>query len=405
MNTSEQATIQGLAVQVAEIADSAEMEIRRQRWRDTYMLRKTDRAPVWLRPGTEWLREIVTEQDLECREPFARGLEFQLKAILAHHAFGDDSFILPYWKVAAAVRHEGEHLWGLEVKRHDSGFSGGAWSYDPPVHQESDLDRLRMPTWAYDQAETDRRLNRYAEYLGDALPVRVHCPLALFPGVARNASDLIGLDNLLINMALEPEFIHRLMAFVRDSVLQCIEQMEAMGVFTENNDEEIHFSESLKTSPPEVPVKASDLWLRTESQQFQNVSPAMWREFCLEYQKPIMSRFRYVSYGCCEDLTDRIDDVLAIPNLRIFVKSPWTDWRKTIEKCGDRYSIVWRQLATEVLSSDTLEAVAEKIAEGLRASRGCHRAIVLQELITANGHPERFHEWVKVARDASERFS
>jgi hypothetical protein len=174
---------------------------------------------------------------------------------------------------------------------------------------------------------------------------------------------------------------------------------------TENNDDPIHFSESLKTSPPNVPVHTRDMWLRTESQQFQGVGPDMWREFCLAYQKPIMQRFRYVSYGCCENLTDRIDDVLAIPNLRIFVKGPWTDLPTAAAKCQDRFSIVWRQMASEVIFATDMSPVRKRLEEGMVISQGCHRSIVLQEVATCNGNPRRLHEWVTMAKDVAERLS
>jgi hypothetical protein len=188
-------------------------------------------------------------------------------------------------------------------------------------------------------------------------------------------------------------------------VLKCYDEVEAMGILTENNDEPIHFSESLKTSSPDVPVRLSDLWLRTESQQFQNVGAEMWEEFCLNYQKPLMQRFRYVSYGCCEDLTDMMNQVLAIPNLRIFVNSPWTDLAMTAEKCGDKYSIVWRQKATDVIFAEDMAPIRKHLEEGMKITQDCYRAIVLQEVITTDGNPRRLYDWVAAAKSISERLS
>jgi hypothetical protein len=399
------AHVRKLARVFAQIATSPAMEHVRQRWRDTYMLRQTDRAPVWLRLDPACLPELLPDESFQCEDPFLRRVERTLRIGLRQHEFGDDTIALPYWKIPAAIEFEGDHLWGVEIKRHEPKMRGGAWSYDPPIKTRADLEKLRIPTWHYDQAETDRRLNRYSELLDDILPVHLNALPPLFPGVGRNASDLIGLDGLLLNMALDPEMIHALTAFIRDSVLTCIDQVEEMGILTENNDEPIHFSESLKTSPDNAPLRIADLWFRTESQQFQNVGPEMWRQFCLAYQQPIMSRFKYVSYGCCEDLTDRIDDVLAIPNLRIFVNSPWTDLSVAAEKCRDRYCIIWRQKATDVVFSPDLGLIREHLEQGMKATQGCHRAIVLQEVATTNGNPQRLHDWVNLARDLSERLS
>ena len=397
--------IKELARRVAEIANDPEMEKKRQRWRDTYMLRKPDRSPVWLGLDHLCRLDFTPEESLKCENPFLRRLEWQLRSTLQQHDFGDDTIILPYWKVPAAIGFEEEHLWGVPVKFHRPEAKDGAWSYDPPIKNEADMNRLRMPTWKHNEAETDRRLNRFGELLDGIFPIRMSAAPPIFPGVGRNASDLIGLDGLLLNMAAEPDMIHRVMTFIRDSVLKCLDEVEAMGILTENNDEPIHFSESLKTTPPAVPVRLSDLWFRTESQQFEHVSPDMWREFCLNYQKPIMQRFRSVSYGCCENLTDRMDDVLSIPNLRIFVNGPWTDLATTAEKCQDKYSIVWRQKASDVIFSSSMAPIKEHLEEGMRMTQGCYRAIVLQEVVTTNGNPQRLYDWVAAAKDISERIS
>lgn len=395
--------IRELARQVAEIGSSFEQQRIQQRWRNTYMCRPADRAPVWLRPSKQCWGELLPEETLTCQIPFLRHMERELRQQLIRDSFADDSIILPYWHVDAAIDFEGDHLWGVAVQRILPEGDGGAWSYDPPIKNETDMKRLRMPHWYHDAAETDRRVEQYSEVLGDTLPVRLRAQPPLFPGVGHNASDLIGLDALLLNMALAPDMIHELMTFIRDSVLCCQDEVEAMGILTENNDDPIHFSESLKQTPKSVPVKLGDLWLRTESQQFQGVSPDMWREFCLDYQRPIMERFRYVSYGCCENLTDRIDSVLAIPNLKIFVNSPWTDLSTTAQKCGDRFSIVWRQNASRVLHATDMTPIRHGLEEGLKITRGCHRAIVLQELTSCHGNPGRLSDWAETATRAAER--
>lgn len=397
--------VRDLARRYAEIANSPEQRLAQQRWRDTYMLRKADRAPVWLNPDQPVWREFIPEDSLVCQDPLCRSIEAQLRRSLLHADFGDDAIVLPYWTVPAVISHMGEHLWGVAVKFDRPDVRNGAWRYDPPIRSPDDLERLRTPAWQHDRAETGRRLTFYGELFADILPVRMSALPPLFPGLGRNASDLIGLDALLLDMAHRPEFIHRLMAFLRDSVLKSLDEVEAMGILTENNDAQIHFSDSLKTTPADVPVRIGDLWFRTESQQFQGVSPDMWQEFCLEYQKPIMRRFKHVSYGCCEDLTDRIDTVLSIPNLRIFVNSPWTDLEAAASKCGDRHCIVWRQKASDVIFAPDLAGARRHLEEGMTLTRGCHRAIVLQEVPTTNGNPQRLLDWVALAKEISERRS
>ncbi|MFC1525746.1 hypothetical protein ACFL6X_02925, partial [Candidatus Latescibacterota bacterium] len=78
MDQKQLSCVQELARQVAALAGDPQMERTRQRWRDTYMLRHTDRAPVWLRLDGMGQRELLPEDSLQCGDPFLRPLERQL---------------------------------------------------------------------------------------------------------------------------------------------------------------------------------------------------------------------------------------------------------------------------------------------------------------------------------------
>jgi hypothetical protein len=131
----------------------------------------------------------------------------------------------------------------------------------------------------------------------------------------------------------------------------------------------------------------------------------MWEEFLLSYQIPILSQFWLTSYGCCENLTRKIDGVLKIPNLRIFVCSAWTDLEKVVDAVGDRYTIMWRQKATDVVFANDMTSIQKHFEEGMRIAQGCYVQIVLRELQTLNGRPERLADWAKVAKDVVAKFS
>jgi hypothetical protein len=131
----------------------------------------------------------------------------------------------------------------------------------------------------------------------------------------------------------------------------------------------------------------------------------MWERFCLDYQRPILERYGLVGYGCCEDLTAKIDGVLSLPNLRIFVASAWTDLGKVIERVGADYAIMWRQKASDVVFPDNVATVRRDLEEGLKALKGCHVQVVLRELQTLAGHPDRLHVWTRMAKEAAAKYS
>ena len=389
--------VRDLARRYMEIATSGETKAKERRWRDTTSGRRPDRSPVWLNLNA-CRREVQPLEELQCEDPFLRSAEDRLCWSLACHDLGDDAVLSPEWSVGAAVQFEGEHLYGVPTPRIMPKDKGGAWAYSPAIRLETDLDKLRIPRWFHDEAATARRREQAEELLGDIIPVRVTCDLHASAHLDHIASNLIGMSELMLNLALNPELVHRLMAFLRDFALSTMDQLEAMGLLTENNNAPKHFSDSIRKTPAGQPLKAQDMWLWTNSQNFQLVGPDQFREFLLEYQRPILERCGAVSYGCCEDLTLKVAQVLTLKNLRIFVNSAWTKLEVTAPKCAERgLCIEWRQLATDMMLTPDLDRIMKGLKRGLEITKGVNRCIVLQEVQSVEGDLPRFKEWVRRA--------
>jgi hypothetical protein len=72
---------------------------------------------------------------------------------------------------------------------------------------------------------------------------------------------------------------------------------------------------------------------------------------------------------------------------------------KVIERVGDRYTIMWRQKATDVVFPDDTTSIRRHLEEGLRKLKGCYAQVVLRELQTLAGHMDRLHEWTRMAKE------
>jgi hypothetical protein len=131
----------------------------------------------------------------------------------------------------------------------------------------------------------------------------------------------------------------------------------------------------------------------------------MWREFCLEYQRPIIEQFGLSGYGCCEDLTYKIDGVRSLSNLRIFVCSAWTSLEAVQEAVGQDYVIMWRQKASDVVFPDDVETIRYDLETGLKKLQGSRYQIVLRELQTLSGHPDRLHQWTAIAKELAAKYA
>jgi hypothetical protein len=146
------------------------------------------------------------------------------------------------------------------------------------------------------------------------------------------------------------------------------------------------------------------VWAAANSQEFDQDSPAMQEKFLLSYQKVVLQQFGAVQYGCCENLTHKTGIVMGIPNLRIFVCSFWSDLERIIEACGDRCTIMWRQSAAQVTLPETLDEHRRHLERGLRLLRGYSYQIVLRELETIEGRPERLRDWARMTIELAEKY-
>ena len=393
--------IRALARQIVELANSPDMAARQERWRAVSGLRKPDRPPVWCKPVGAWA-ELLPEDKLVCTDPRCRNVERVFRQRLIKQWIGDDEVYEPYWEVGAVFDQTTPDTWGVPIRHIRPKECGGAFKFDPPLKTEQDFDRLLLPNYVYNQAATQRAVSEMGDLLGDAMDVRLGCAVPMAAGLGGIAANLRGLDQLLWDMADRPDLVHRLMNHLQQGVLRACETYERAGLLTLNNTGPMYCSDPPRSDAAPGNIRLRDLWHATESQEFDQVSPAMWEEFLLQYQIPILSRFWLTSYGCCENLTRKIAGVLRIPNLRIFVCSAWTDLAKVVEAVGSRYAIMWRQKASDVVFGE-LSQIRRHLEEGFRIAQGCYVQVVLRELQTLNGRPERLREWAETAKEAATR--
>jgi len=396
--------IRELASQVAELAASQENELIQRRWRDVNALRKPDRYPVFCRPAGSW-NELLPWESLVCEDPWLRSIEYNFKMAFIKHDIGDDTPIESCFSVGAVLDCDPPNVWGVDIGRHQVDVPGGAWAYDPPLKTVADFDKLRMPRFTYNDAKTQEGLSRAQDLIGDILPVKLTCGLSIGTNLCGPAMALRGLEQIMLDMIAEPELAHRLMSHFQGAVLSAMDQIEATGLLTPNNTGPMHCSDPIGSQSPDGKLTLKNLWGGADTQEFDQVSPAMWKEFLLDYQIPILERFGLTSYGCCDNLTHKIDGVLTIPNLRVFVSSAWTDLDKVIERVGDRYTIMWRQKATDVVFPDDTTSIRRHLEEGLKKLKGCYVQIVLRELQTLAGHMNRLHEWTRMAKELAAKYA
>jgi hypothetical protein len=67
----------------------------------------------------------------------------------------------------------------------------------------------------------------------------------------------------------------------------------------------------------------------------------------------------------------------------------WTCLEAVQRAVGQDYAIMWRQKASDVVFPDDVETIRRDLEEGCKQLQGFHYQIVLRELQTLSGHPDR----------------
>ena len=385
-----------LAAKVREIADGKKNQAAIKRWHDLHDFKKPDRPPVWIRPVTAW-RELLPNESLMCGDTDLCEIEINLRQQLIKNEIGDDTPFYPWYEVHAVFDAEPENIYGYTPKVCGAVQEAGAWGYGT-AFEYSDFDILKTPKYTFNKKKTDDNLEFINFAIGKYLPAKLVCSgSSTWPDATLGtvAADFRGLMGLMMDTMDYPDELHRLMAYFRDCFLTAADAYEKSEILTPNvYGPMICSNEFGEKTDGKYTLK--NCYCLANSQEFDQISPPMWEEFLLNYQKPLFERFGRVVYGCCENLTNKIDGVLSIPNLHMFVCSAWSDLSKVAAKVGDKHIIMWRQKASDVFFEEDLKVLRRGISEGLKTLAGCRPEIVLREIETLGPFANRIYDYTQM---------
>ncbi len=366
---------------------------------------KGERPAVFVHPDGAW-NELLPYASLTCTGDFARSIEYKLRQRLFRQRYIPDD--IPQVDVLKIQKLIHNSMWGLEPKFTPSNHSGGAWHHVVQIEKPSDWKKLKMPLVEYDETETQKRFQAAGDVLGDLLKLesvgQTNCSFHMLHWYC----DYRGLENLFMDLVEEPEMVHERMEFFAEGCISMFPQLEAQNLLSLNNDETFHYTGGIGYNE-ELPgedfnprhVKLKNLWASAEAQEFSSVSPAMHEEFVLQYERRVFELFGLNGYGCCDDLSDKLDGVLQIKNLRRVAVCPWADIAKFTPRLGKKYIMTWKPqpafLAHETLAE---QEIRQELNEGVKKAKGGILEFVLRDTHTCRREPERFTRWVQIAREA-----
>lgn len=399
MNTHDLSILRDLAKQYLAVCADPVQNVRRTLWRRHNSLKQT-RPLIYVR-AFAW-REMP-QSKCECQDELFRQYEAHLRFHLFWNTFGDDSVFEPWVTVPAVYRSRG---WGPEIARNYSGETRGSFKVDYPIKDLGDIDKLRVPRHEIDEDATARRAGRLKEAIGDLITVNVDRGPAyrMWSGdLSTDLGYLRGIEHFMLDMLDNPEWLHRLVGFLSAGVQKAQREAEIAGDWglCSHQNQAIPYAEELPDPAANVNgVRRKQLWGYMAAQEFTAVSPAMHEEFLLRYQLPILKEFGLVAYGCCEDLTQKIDMLRQIPNLRRIAVAPFADAARCAERIGRDYVLSYRPSPTDMVGYGfDRERIQAILKRDLAACKGCHVDITLKDVETVEGDPDRVRKWVALTRE------
>jgi hypothetical protein len=400
--------IRELAARTAEIAALPVQEEKRALWRRLNTL-EPERPMVMIDQVCWNEMNVDDELTLRCEDSECREYEKRLRRTLYQWKhFPVDMVVEPFVRVPMAIRNTG---FGIRVEEEtavsDPTSAVKGHMYENQFQTEEDLEKIKEPRITHDVAETECRLTVAHELFDDLLEVR---PWGADPYLSLwdPISTWMGVQNALYALVDTPDYVHRLVSRVTDGYLSMLDQLEEQGLLC-GPQSLVHctgaYSDELP-APGCDPAKprTKDLWTFGLAQMFSTVSPAMFKEFEVDYAAPLCERFGLVYYGCCDPLDGKMAEVRMIPHVRKVSMSPWVDEERGASEIGGDF-VYSRKPNPAMVAMEDFHP--EQVREHLVATRevcdrhGCPLEFILKDISTVRYHPERLTQWADIAMEVA----
>ncbi len=402
------AVLRELAKRVMEAARLPIQDERREAWRQSNSLRRVQPL-IYVRAFA--FHEVLEPGALRCEDPFFRGIELRLRELLFRARIPDDFIIEPWITVPAVYVPSAENRWGVPVSLGEKTAPQGAAAYRPVLHDEADFEKLIFPTHGIDEAATRALREKLQEALGDVMPVHVTRG-SIFGmwnmDISTDLAKLRGLEQIMWDAYDNPELLHRLLAFMRDGILSVQEQAEKAGDYSllDHQNQAMPYARELADPGPVRGFTRGALWGYMAAQEFTAFGPEQFDEFMLQYQLPILSQYGLVAYGCCEDLTTKIEKLRQIPNLRRIAVSPFAQVERCAEQIGRDYVLSYRpnpsSMVSRGLDEDYVRAEMRKNFAVFKRHDNIFD-ITLKDVETVSGQFENVVRWTQIVREEIRR--
>jgi hypothetical protein len=400
-----------LAEQVAAIAALPVQREKAGLWARLNELRSA-RPMVWITevPWHEFSAD-VDELVVRCRAPWARSVEVELRRQLYQWKhLPVDMIVSDYVPCPIAYRSTGFGIvrQGDLLPITDGGIT--SQHYEPQISSMADLPKIKDPVVTVDRADTSARLAAMRAAFGDIIPVRELGCNNLWFTPWDNLVMWYGVQEALMDLIEQPEVINAAVARIVECCLKELDQMVALNLLALNNNN-CRIGSGAYGYTSELPRAGFNpahptpehLWGCSNAQIFTEVSAEMHWEFALRHDLPWLARWGQVYYGCCEALDTKMEILRRIPNLRKVSMNYRIHLDRAAAAVGADYVFSYKpNPACFATDRWDLGKARDELRRLLDCTRGGHVEIVLKDISTVAGKPERLWEWAAMAMELVE---
>ena len=402
----DRAVLRELAQRYADIAALPVQEEKRRLWRKLNGL--SPERPMVTIDQVCWNEMNIDDKlTLKCGDDECREYEQRLRrALFQWEYFPVDMVADPFIRVYKAVQNSG---FGIGTHEHTLSYYESSdvlsHKYENQFSSMEDVEKVKMPVITHDAAETKRRMDLAGWLFGGVLEPREEGS-DTYLSIWDPISTWMGVEGALYAIVDQPEMVHALAKRVSDGYISMLDQLEEQGLLC-HHQSLIHCTGAFTDELPATgfnPAKprTKDIWMFGLAQMFATVSPAMFDEYEIAYSMPIFERFGLVYYGCCDPLDGKMNEVRKIPHLRKISVSPWANQAKMAREIGPNYVFSRKPNPSHLaMSSFDGGLIRRDLSETLEhcKNNGCPVELILKDLSTVRGQPERLKQWADIAMD------
>lgn len=402
------AILRALGEKKHRYANDPVMQVRRKLWRATNDLAMI-KPPIYINEICWEEMNGEGELSLHCTHPFARELEEFIRQELYCYEHGlGDCIIEDMLESPLVVYDSGFGIdEDVDTVRTEHNSEIVSRHFKPYILTMDDVEKIKVPEIYLDMERTEQYTTLMREIFDGILDVQIVGARGLWFTPWDYLIRVMGINETLINLLDEPEFIEATVKRYVDCAMVRMDKYKELGIWASNNSScrvgsggygIVSCLEDEKKGATHCDT--AQMWGCGNAQIFATVSPAMHWQFSLQYELDWLKCFGITYYGCCEPLYNKMDIMDKIPNLRKVSMSPWNKWAVAAERCRGKYVMSCKPSPAKFTVGEFSDAEARKELETIiNETQGCSIEIIMKDISTVDYHPERLWRWAKIARE------